>query len=234
MGENKNKLEMKSLDRKTLSKQVIDQIIDLLLSGQLKPGDKLPPEMELLEILGVSRPVLREALSSLETLGIIQRRTREGTFFTNSIGSKPYSIMLALSAGNLPAIMETRMSLELGLVSIAAEKITDEDLARLKETIDYMANNVEYTEQDRDFHRIIAYSASNPVMAGIIDPLLDAFDSTVDQISKRDRNQEETLAQHIEIYKALEKRDPIESFQKMYQHLDYVRNKVLKGIKVNS
>lgn len=75
--------------------------------------------MELMEQLDVSRPVVREALSSLETLEVIRRKTREGTFFNHKIGSQPFRVMLALSMDNLPAIIEARMTLELGLVTMA-------------------------------------------------------------------------------------------------------------------
>lgn len=115
-------LKVDTVNRKTLAKQVIERIVHLLSSGQLRAGDKLPTEMELMDILHVSRPVLREALSSLETLGVITRKTRGGTYFNDKIGMQPFSVMLALATDNLPAIIEARMALELGLVTIAAEK----------------------------------------------------------------------------------------------------------------
>lgn len=79
-------LKVDTVNRKTLAKQVIERIVHLLSSGQLRAGDKLPTEMELMDILHVSRPVLREALSSLETLGVITRKTRGGTYFNDKIG----------------------------------------------------------------------------------------------------------------------------------------------------
>src|SRR5690606_27359308 len=112
-------------------------------SGQLKPGDRLPTEMELMETLGVSRPVIREALSSLETLEIITKRPRGGTFINEKIGKTPFMVMLALSMDNLPAIVEARMVLELGLVTLAAEKITEQDLEKLKETIEQISNSID-------------------------------------------------------------------------------------------
>lgn len=231
MDEKANSIKMKSVTRKNLSHQVIDQIIDLLMSGQLNPGDKLPSEMELMEMLFVSRPVLREALSSLESLGLIHRKTREGTFFTDRIGSKPYSIMLALSAGNIEAILETRLSQELGLVTLAAEKISELELKRLKETIEEMEHaTTDYWDLDREFHRIIAHSASNSITEGIIDPLLNMYDKTLESISIEKRNKSVTIQQHKDIYFALEKRDPIGSYISMYRHLDHVRKRVLGSI----
>src|SRR5579875_3661919 len=171
MESNSGNVTIESVNRNTLSKQVVDQIVRLLTSGQLKPGDKLPSEMELMEQLDVSRPVLREALSSLETLEVIRRKTREGTYFNYKVGSQPFRVMLALSMDNLPAIIEARMTLELGLVTMAAEKITDEQLSELWKTIEGIENSTDgnYGWLDKEFHRLIATSANNPVIDGMID-----------------------------------------------------------------
>jgi DNA-binding FadR family transcriptional regulator len=228
---NKKELKIKSVKRQTMSKQVVDQIIGLLTSGQLNPGDKLPTEAELTELLFVSRPVLREALSSLETMGMLQRKTREGTYFANKIGSKPFSIMLALSAGDIPSVMEARMALELGLVTMAAEKITDRQLEELEAVMQAMeANKSDYLPIDREFHRMIAYSANNPILEGSIDPLLSMFDHTLSQIAVTDRDHTVTLQEHRAIFDALQKRDPIAAYSSMYVHLNHVRAKVMKKL----
>lgn len=221
--------KMDTIRRNTLSQQVLDQIIHLLMSGQLKPGDKLPAETILMEQFDVSRPVLREALSSLETLEIITRRPRGGTFVNDKVGSHPFKAMLALSINNVPAVIEARMSLELGLVTIAAEKITDEQLEKLKETIDEIAKNADsdYGRLDKEFHRIIAQSANNQVVEGMIDSLLITHEKTDSLIAYREPDI--TIDHHIAIYEALKKRDPFESFKQMYKHLCYVRNKILKN-----
>jgi DNA-binding FadR family transcriptional regulator len=229
MDETPKKIIVGSVNRTTLSKQVVESIIQLLISGQMKPGDKLPTEMELMEILNVSRPVLREALSSLESLGVITRKTREGTFFNNKISSHPFSIMLSLAHDNLQVMVEARMALELGLITIAAEKISDEDLKRLQQTIDIIENSKDqnYGEADIDFHRIIALSANNQIVEGMVDSLIVTLIKIDSEIKVREP--ERTIEHHRAIYKALEKRDPFEAFHQMYLHLDYVRHKVLKN-----
>lgn len=223
------KLGVKSVNRNTLSRQVVEQIVQLLIDGQLKPGDKLPTEMELIEELEVSRPVLREAFSALEILDIIIRKTREGTFFNNKIGTHPFSMMLALAADNIQAITEARMALELGLITISAEKITDEQLSKLRETIEIIASSTDnnYGEADKEFHRIIALSANNPVVEGMIDSLLVTHSKTDSLIQYRERDL--TVKYHQAIYDALEAREPIQAFNRMYEHLNYVRLKVLNG-----
>jgi GntR family transcriptional repressor for pyruvate dehydrogenase complex len=222
-----NELVLKSLSRNTLSKQVVERIVQLLANGDLKPGDKLPTEMELMEQLGVSRPVLREALSSLETMEVIVRKTREGTYINNKIGSKPFSVMLSLSSENLPAIIEARMMMELGLVTIAAEKINDAELKKLRQSIEAIENSPDnnYGKFDREFHRIIAFSVDNPVIEGFISSLLFTHGKTDSLIEIREKQL--TAEQHWAIYDALAKRDPEESFRQMYRHLSYVRKKIL-------
>nr|WP_138418050.1 FadR/GntR family transcriptional regulator [Aquibacillus sediminis] len=228
MSKESEAIKMKSVKRVSLANQVIDQIIDLLISGQLKAGDKLPTEMELMDMLYVSRPVLREALCSLEMLGVIYRKTREGTFFSNKVGSEPYRIMLALSIGDINKFIETRLTQELGLVGLAAEKISESELDKLKENIELMEEtDGDYLHLDREFHRIIAFSASNSITEGMIDAILDMYDKTMENIPLQDRNKNKTIQQHKEIYYALEKRDPVEAYSSMYQHLDHVRNRLI-------
>ncbi|MEG7336351.1 FadR/GntR family transcriptional regulator [Bacillus sp. 0102A] len=223
-------LKVDTVNRKTLAKQVIERIVHLLSSGQLKAGDKLPTEMELMDILHVSRPVLREALSSLETLGVITRKTRGGTYFNDKIGMQPFSVMLALATDNLPAIIEARMALELGLVTIAAEKINEDELQRLQKTIGDIASSTDnlYGEADKEFHRIIALSANNPVVEGMIQSLLITHAKIDSQIPYRERDV--TVEYHKKIYDALAKRDPYKAHYHMYEHLKFVRDKILKGM----
>ncbi|BBU39685.1 FadR/GntR family transcriptional regulator [Aeribacillus composti] len=221
------KYAVSSVRRSTLSQQVLEQLIQLLVSGKLKPGDKLPSEIELMEQLEVSRPVLREALRSLETLDIITRKPRGGTYINDKVGSDPFKAMLAVSINNVPAIIEARMTLELGLVTIAAEKITDQQLKKLKDTIDQIREHADsnYGFLDKEFHRIIALSANNPIVEGMIISLLITHEKTDSLIKYREPDI--TIEHHLAIYEALKNRDPVEAFKQMYRHLSFVRNKIL-------
>jgi GntR family transcriptional regulator, transcriptional repressor for pyruvate dehydrogenase complex len=218
---------LQSVKKKTLSREVEDRIIELLTNGKLKPGDRLPTEMDLMKMLSVSRPVLREAMSSLTALGIVNRNN-SGTFFSEKIGSRPFSNMLSLAVDDLPAIIEARMALELGLVALAAEKITDTQLEALHHTIELINTSTgDYSDIDKEFHRIIALSASNQVLEGMIDSLLITFD----KMSKHIEIKERTVAveHHTAIYNALSKRSSIEAVAKMHFHLDFVRRKIFNS-----
>jgi len=226
-----NNFKLGTVNRMTLSQQVLDQIILLIVSGQLKPGDKLPSEIDLINQFEVSRPVLREAFSSLETLGIIKRRPRGGTYINDKVGSAPFKAIIAISVNNIPAVIEARMTLELGLISLAAEKITGKELNQLEETIIAIkkSSDKNYGAFDKKFHRIIAYSANNPIVEGMIDPLLYAHEKTDSLIKYREPIK--TVQHHVAIFEALKKRDPLESFNQMYKHLYYVREKILESHK---
>lgn len=216
-----------TIQRNTLSQQVLDHIISMLMDGQLHPGDKLPPELKLMDDFDVSRPVLREALSSLETLEIVKRRPRGGTYINERVGSSPFRAMLALTINNVSAVIEARMSLELGLVTLAAEKISEQQLDQLKEINRQIEKSIhnDYGALDIEFHRIIAQSANNPVVEGMIDSLLIAHEKTDSLIPYRER--EITVEHHEAIYNALKERDSILAFTKMYKHLRYVREKIM-------
>ena len=219
--------KMNTIQRSTLSQQVLEHIISMLMNGQLNPGDKLPSELTLMNDFDVSRPVLREALSSLETLEMITRRPRGGTYINEKVGSSPFKAMLALSINNIPAVIEARMTLELGLVTLAAEKITEDHLYQLKKTIVSIDESIDnnYGKYDKQFHSIIAHSANNPVVEGMINSLLMAHEKTDSLIPFREP--EITIEHHTAIYEALKNRDPVQSFQEMYKHLSYVREKIL-------
>lgn len=220
--------KLDTVNRMTLSQQVLEQIILLIESGELNPGDKLPSEMVLIEQFEVSRPVLREAFSSLESLGIIKRKPRGGTYINNKIGSGPFEAIIAVSLNNIPAVIEARMTLELGLITLAAEKITEEELDELEKTIRGIeeASDTDYGALDKKFHRIIAYSANNPIIEGMIDPLLYAHETTDNLIKIREPIK--TVDHHTAIYEALKNRDPLEAFHQLYKHLMYVKGKILE------
>lgn len=226
-------IKVGTIKRSTLSQQVIEQIVQLISDGHLSPGDKLPSELDLIDQFGVSRPVLREALSSLETLEIVRRRPRGGTYISEKIGSSPFKAMLAISVNNIPAVIEARMTLELGLVTIAASKITDSELDQLLDTIENIKKEKDgnYGIYDKEFHRIIALSVNNPILDGMIESILLAHEKMDSLIKYEDREPEKTIAQHLDIYEALKQRDPIQSFNAMYQHLSYVKEKFLKNDK---
>mgnify|MGYP000926775309 FL=1 len=158
--------------------QIVNQIRDLIAEGKLKKGDKLPPERNLAQQFGASRTVIREALSALEVLGLIECRRGQGDFIKVdaaevSINSE---VMRELLQEHSPReIFEARVELEPSLAGLAAENAMDEDIYRLEsqlERVNALGQDAEinperiddYMEEDRKFHLEVARAAHNSVL----------------------------------------------------------------------
>lgn len=158
--------------------QIVEQIRQLIESGELKAGDRLPPERELCKQLGTSRASLREAFSVLETLGMIETRSGQGNFIKADTTQSPIDseFLKSLLLSHEPfEIYETRLEIEPSMAAFAAARATDEEKQELKEQVgklntlgdkletDYSYFE-EYMEEDRKFHLIIGRAAHNSVL----------------------------------------------------------------------
>ncbi|HDQ13482.1 MAG TPA: FadR family transcriptional regulator [Sediminispirochaeta sp.] len=155
------------IETKKIYRRVNDQIQQLILSGQLKIGDRLPAERQLSEQLGVSRNSIREALRSLEILGLIESKQGEGNFIVDRIAEsffEPLSILFKLHDGNFQDILEIRLILEVEAAALAAERI-DEDAKRqlqlLLEKLTACTEERDCVEIDRMIHYRIAEATKN-------------------------------------------------------------------------
>src|SRR5215211_3195854 len=115
--------------RGTSSEEVISQLREMIHRGELRPGDRLPPERDLAKLIGVSRPTLRAAIRSLAAVGVLQSRQGAGTFVVNaegspSLDSSPLRLMAALHGFTSSEMFEARRSLEMALAELAAERAT--------------------------------------------------------------------------------------------------------------
>src|ERR1700742_711695 len=125
-------------DRQDLRQRVVGRIVELIRTGNLRPGDRLPPERELVEIFSISRPSLREAMRALSTLGIVASRHGGGTFVTDLEARTllaPLDFFLQLSQVNLEDTFESRRIIEIEIVRKAASQATRADIADLDDMI---------------------------------------------------------------------------------------------------
>lgn len=220
------KYSFQPVKRTSMSSLVIEEIAKMLLNDELKIGDKIPSEYNLLETLSVSRPIVREALIALDTLGIIEKKNNI-YIVSEKIGTTPFKLMLSLTATDMKGIIDIRIMQELGFVTLAAENISIENLEKMYKTIEGMKKGEgSYDQLDKEFHKIIALSSSNIISSGIIEPLMNYFYGTYNQINKEKRNPEITIKQHEKIYIALKEHNPLEAYKAMYEHLDFVRKRI--------
>jgi len=154
---------------------IIKQIKDLLMAGQLKPGDKLPPERKLSEKFGVGRTHVRDAIRKLEFYGILRTRPQSGTFVA-AIGISALESMIAdilkIDSPSFLSLVETRVLLEEQSIRLACERHTEEDIRLLEESLNqYLAKallGVKAVEEDFMYHLAIAEAGKNGVLKSLL------------------------------------------------------------------
>ncbi len=121
-------------------KKIMNQIQDLMLSGKLKKGDKLPPERQLADLLNVGRPTLKQALSALEALGLIESHHGEGNYVTLDMAAviNPFALKYYLLDGKETDLIEFRYILEVQLAKLAAVKATKSNIDSLNVIVEKM------------------------------------------------------------------------------------------------
>jgi DNA-binding FadR family transcriptional regulator len=150
-------------------------IKDMIFSGELRPGDRLPREGDLAARLGLSRSSLREAIKALSLMSVLDVRQGDGTFVTDldaGMLSNALSFVVDLHHGeSVLHLLEVRRLLEPAAAALAASQMTDEQLDELDAILDGLGSSPtvdELVASDQDFHRRIAEAAGNPVLSSII------------------------------------------------------------------
>ncbi|MCH6161903.1 FadR/GntR family transcriptional regulator [Streptomyces marispadix] len=197
---------------------VLTRIEQLIHDGRLRVGDRLPPERELSELLGVSRAAVREALRVLEAQGALRPRVGTGPDSGNVIAAMPGAgltqflrLHIALAHFPLDDVVEARAVLERSSARLAAERARSEDLARMREQLDRMdAESLPrevFNDCDTDFHVAIAEAAGNRLVADLTVSVRNAVRKTLLTVFNRVDDWEllaaRLRAEHHEIYDAV-------------------------------
>ena len=136
MSDNAFTLPLKPLQPESISSSVMDIIVNYLLSGDLKPGDKLPTEHEFAQKLGVGRNSVREAIKMLSSIGVVEVKRGAGTFIVESMSSSilnPLILSLVFEQGASEELLELRLLLDTGVAALVIEKASEHDIKRLEE-----------------------------------------------------------------------------------------------------
>src|SRR6202790_5618319 len=160
-----------------LFEQIVQQVEDSILSGQLKPGDQLPAERELAHRFGVSRTAVREAVKTLREKGLVEAYSGRGTFVTNGTSQairQSLDLMIRINQQEGSAhLAELRLVLEPDIAGLAASRIEEQLLATMREAVAVMDRNLRdpdaYVEADLDFHLALAEAAGNPLILSLLD-----------------------------------------------------------------
>jgi GntR family transcriptional repressor for pyruvate dehydrogenase complex len=215
-----------------LYEQIVQQIEDSVLNGSLKPGDQLPAERELAQRLGVSRTAVREAVKALREKGLVEAYSGRGTFITDGTSQaarQSFDLMVKIGQQEgAPYLAELRLILEPGIAALAATRVTDEDLAGLREAVAVMdraqKDPAAYIEADLDFHLALAEAAANPLILSLIDSIVGLLREQRIKIFNVEGGPQRGQFHHKRILDAMERRDPELARNEMRAHLEQVRN----------
>jgi DNA-binding FadR family transcriptional regulator len=218
------------IGRKTASELVVQRVLDLVRAGQLRPGDRLPPERDLAQRLVVSRPTLREALRALSILGVLEIRHGGGIHVsTLELADllSPLDLFMALDAGNMAALFEARIEFEPLLAALAAERLDAPRLARLAEIVAAQeaapADLDLFHDTDIEFHKTILEASGNPFLSRIGRLLQVLGDQGRKAFQSRPAIRRRSIADHRAILTALAARDAAAAGAAMRAHMVHVR-----------
>ena len=205
---------------------VVARVYELIKRDELKPGDRLPPERELSKQLGISRPSLRAALSSLISMGVLQSRQGAGTFLVDgppALDSEPLRLLAQLHGFSFEHMFETRLILEVGAAGLAAERATGEQLATMSEEIADMFAALKDPQQfllhDVAFHRAVAAASGNPTLATLVDMVSAILYERRRDTIGRAHDFNEAVELHRRVYRAIRSRKPDEAREAMRDHI---------------
>lgn len=224
---------LKPVKKRTLPEEIIGQFKRQILSGNWKPGDKLPPERELSETLGVSRTSVREALSALTAMGLIEVKVGEGTFLASDIAplyKGELSSKFLIRRGSLLEVVEARKIIETQLACLAATRANKEDLDKMAKILDNMEKRIRsqssFMEYDVAFHFTIACAARNTILLETINAIVELFRTIHREVVELPSMPELSYSHHTKIYEAICKGSCDEAQRSMLKHLSVVEDKI--------
>jgi GntR family transcriptional regulator, transcriptional repressor for pyruvate dehydrogenase complex len=218
------------VDDSLAAERVVTHIERLIQAGQLKPGDRLPPERELALQIKVSRPSVRAGLRSLAAVGVVEARHGAGSFITSGppkLSTGPLSLMAALHGFTRDDMFDARRALEVTAARLAAERATGDDLAAMSEEVAGMfaalQDPQEFLVHDVRFHRAVALASHNPVIAALVE-LVSTMNYERRRLTvERARDLKESAEMHRRIYSAIRDHDGDRARREMNEHLDLAR-----------
>ncbi len=218
------------ITRGTLADQVTNRLLEYIESQHLKPGDLLPSETSLVNSFGVSRPVIREALKSLEGKGVIEIVNGKGAL-VRPIDSDPLRLFflraMQMEYGTMLELMEVRKGLEVQSAALAAQRRDEKDLAAIGQVVRAMRACISdldgFIRLDVEFHLRVAAASHNSMLVSLVESIRDALRNTI-IAGLRSRGEglevESIQRTHERLYESLVEGDVQAAMETMEQHFD--------------
>jgi DNA-binding FadR family transcriptional regulator len=226
--------------RKKLSDEVFARLRHMIETGELKAGDEMPSERELMERYGVGRPAIREAMQALAGKGLVEisqgERAKVLRITAETIIRQvdlPAKMMLSGSSDTLEHLKSARIFFERGMIREAATRATAEQIAELRALLEKQKQSLgdadAFIDADMEFHQCIARISGNPIFAAVSGAMLGWLKSYHTEMLIWTGRENFTLAEHEEIIRAIENGNADLAEKAMIKHLE--RSRALYALK---
>jgi DNA-binding FadR family transcriptional regulator len=206
------------LQRTSAASEAVRSIQEMIVSGRLTPGQRLPAERELSEMLGISRPTLRETIRSLVSMNILESRHGSGTFvgaLDTATLLAPLQFVMALNARTVGELFEARMLIEPALAGLAAERAGAAQVEAMRAAL----AGADKVEADVTLHRLIAEAAGNALLSTMLATLATLGRASRELTAASPGVLRRTATEHRAIVGAIEARDAAAAQAAMAAHL---------------
>ncbi|WP_159887487.1 FadR/GntR family transcriptional regulator [Paenibacillus puerhi] len=227
-------MDIQKITTRKIYEVIADQIKEQITSGQLKPGDKLPSTKELSERFQAGRSTVREALSALKAMGLVEIHQGEGSY-VRTIDSGDVDLpewnSLLMSRETILDLIEARQALEIANAGIAAEKRTEHDLRRFEAILERMERHLGDEEEgersDIEFHLTLAQATHNDILARMIDSISSHMQLAIRETRRLQMYgsravSEQLWKEHQAVYEAIRDGNPEAAREEMRRHLFHV------------
>ncbi len=227
-------MNYKKIKPKKIYEEVAEAIHEMIRSGKLKPGDKLDSVQQLAENFQVGRSAIREALTSLRAMGLVEMKQGEGTYvkqFDSSNVTFPLSMAILMNKQDIFNLLEVRKIIEVGSAAAAAKKRTTEQLDSMEVALNNMKNaKKELGEMaDLEFHLAVTEASNNPLLIQLMNQVSGLMGESMKEIRKvwffsNYSNFERLYNEHRSIYEAIKDQNEERASQAMLIHIENVED----------
>ncbi len=212
----------------TTAEEVVTRLREMIHRGELRSGDRLPPERDLAKKLGVSRPTLRAGIRSLSAVGVLKSKQGAGTFVVEAdaspaLDANPLRLMASLHGFSNAEMFEARLILEMAIAGLAAERATSEHIAALAEELAEMFATLdvpeEYLVHDMRFHQMIAAASGNRIITALMNMVASILFDVRSKTVHRAHDLKESADMHRLIFRAIREGNTESARGAMRDHL---------------
>ncbi|MGX4668125.1 FadR/GntR family transcriptional regulator [Cerasibacillus sp. JNUCC 74] len=234
-------MEYKRIKPKKIYEQVADSLIEMIKAGQLRPGDKLDSVEQLAQNFDVGRSAVREALSGLRSMGLVEMRQGEGTYikeFDPKRFTLPVSTAFLMKRNDVKELYQVRKILEVGTAGLAAKHYQENDLLEMERALvvmEHAKGNEKLAERaDTEFHLAIAQATHIDLLINLMGSVAELMSETIREARQillyTEFRADLLLEEHKRIFAAIKSRQSDKARAAMYDHLEKVEKLVFKNL----